>query len=70
MRKKYEFMVEIGESCKRIRRAALLTQQQMAMRCGCTRQHICDFEHGKSKSGRIYKEYISLYKALRDSDNV
>ena len=68
MRKKYDFMVEIGKSCKRIRYAALLTQEQMAKRCKCSRQHICDFEHGKSKSERIYKEYIALYKALRDSD--
>lgn len=67
MRKKYDFMVVIGKSCKRIRCAALLTQQQMAERCKCTRQHICDFEHGKSKSERIYKEYISLYKTLRDT---
>ena len=67
MRKKYDFMVEIGKSCKRIRCAALLTQEQMAKRCKCSRQHICDFEHGKSKSERIYKEYITLYKTLRDN---
>lgn len=67
MRKKYDFMVEIGKSCKRIRCAALLTQEQMANRCKCSRQHISDFEHGKSKSERIYKEYITLYKAMRDS---
>ena len=66
MRKKYDFMIEIGKSCKRVRCAALLTQEGMAKRCGCSRQHICDFEHGKSKSARIYKEYIALYKALRD----
>ena len=67
MRKKYDFMVEIGKSCKRIRCASLLTQAQMAKRCGCSRQHICDFEHGKSKSDRIYKEYIALYKSSRDN---
>lgn len=70
MRKSYDFMVTIGKSCKRIRCAALLTQEQMAKRCKCSRQHIYDFEHGKSKSERIYKEYISLYKALRDSDKI
>ena len=70
MRKKYDFMVEIGKACKRIRGAALLTQEEMAKRCHCSRQHICDFEHGKSKSERIYKEYITLYKTLRDSDKV
>ena len=70
MRKKSDFMVDIGKSCKRIRCAALLTQEEMAKRCRCSRQHICDFEHGKSKSNRIYKEYIALYKALRDSDNL
>ena len=68
MRKKYDFMVKIGKSCKRIRGAALLTQEEMAKRCSCSRQHICDFEHGKSKSDRIYKEYISLYKAMRDNE--
>ena len=70
MRKKYDFMVEIGKACKRIRGAALLTQVEMAKRCHCSRQNICDFEHGKSKSERIYKEYITLYKTLRDSDKV
>ena len=70
MRKKYDFMVTIGKSCKRIRCAALLTQEQMAKRCKCSRQHISAFEHGKSKSDRIYKEYIVLYKALRDSDSI
>lgn len=70
MLKKYYFMLNIGKFCKRIRCAALLTQQQMAERCKCSRQHIWNFEHGKSKSERIYNEYIALYKALRDSDNV
>ena len=70
MRKEHDIKAEIGNSCKRIRCAALLTQQQMAERCKCSRQHIYNIEHGKSKSERIYKEYISLYKALRDKDIV
>lgn len=67
MRKNHDFMIEIGKSCKRIRCAALLTQEQMAKRCKCSRQHICNIEHGKSKSERIYNEYITLYKELRDN---
>lgn len=52
--------MELKEVYRQIRKKHLYTQQEVALRTGLTRQSICDFENGRTKSNDVATFYLSI----------
>lgn len=58
--------MELTEKYKQIRRKKYLRQQDIADILGLSRQSICDFENGRTKSNNI----LSYYLGIADDEDV
>lgn len=54
-------MVRVGGLCREYRREVLgMTQREIAVRCGYSKESVSAFECGRCNNGRILLEYIYL----------
>lgn len=55
-----ESQPELGKNARKLRVESGITQEQIAVAVGCTRQAIINFESGLSQSMPILQAYIAL----------
>ena len=65
---KKEINEMIGQSIKKLRKSANMTQEELGKRLGCTHANISDIEHGKTKltAENLLLMQVIFHKEIKD----